>query len=87
MFVKINSVFFRYMLTQEGKEAACDCLKRSGMAESLDKSASVEIPIHMDKRNSLDMEVDAHDLESEVTPPLNKQNKLLCVPPDSLERV
>jgi hypothetical protein len=26
-------------------------------------------------------------LESEVTPPLNKQNKLLCVPPDSLERV
>jgi hypothetical protein len=41
----------------------------------------------MDKQNSLDMEVDAHDLESEVTPPLNKQNKPLCVPPDSLERV
>ncbi|WJX30848.1 Crossover junction endonuclease mus81 [Trifolium repens] len=76
----------KYMLTQEGKEAACDCLKRSGMAESLDKSASVEIPIHKDKQNSLDMEVDAHDLESEVTPPLNKQNKPLCVPPDSLER-
>ncbi|KAK2440171.1 Restriction endonuclease, type II superfamily protein [Trifolium repens] len=76
----------KYMLTQEGKEAACDCLKRSGMAESLDKSASVEIPIHMDKQNSLDMEVDAHDLESEVAPPLNKQNKPLCVPPDSLER-
>jgi hypothetical protein len=26
-------------------------------------------------------------LESEVAPPLNKQNKPLCVPPDSLERV
>jgi crossover junction endonuclease MUS81 len=87
MFVKINSVLFRYMLTQEGKEAACDCLKRSGMTESLDKSASVEIHIHMDKQNSLDMEVDAHDLESEVTLPLNKQKKPVDVPLDSLERV
>ncbi|XP_045819750.1 crossover junction endonuclease MUS81 isoform X1 [Trifolium pratense] len=76
----------KYMLTQEGKEAACDCLKRSGMAESLDKSASVEIPIHMDKQNSLDMEVDAHDLESEVTSPLNRQKKPVDVPLDSLER-
>jgi crossover junction endonuclease MUS81 len=75
------------MLTQEGKEAACDCLKRSGMTESLDKSASVEIHIHMDKQNSLDMEVDAHDLESEVTLPLNKQKKPVDVPLDSLERV
>ncbi|CAI8596066.1 unnamed protein product [Vicia faba] len=76
----------KYMLTQEGKEAACDCLKRSGMAESLDKSASVEISIHMDKQNSLDMEVNAYDLESEVTSPLNQQKKPINVPFDSLER-
>lgn len=75
------------MLTQEGKEAACDCLKRSGMAESLDKSASVEISIQMDKQNSLDMEVNAYDLEAEVTSPLNQQKKPINVPFDSLERV
>jgi len=87
MFVKMIFVVFRYMLTEEGKEAACDCLKRSGMAESLDKSASVEIPLHMDKQNSSDIEVNAYDLESEVTSPLNHQKKPLDVPLDSLERV
>ncbi|CAK8564965.1 unnamed protein product [Lathyrus sativus] len=76
----------KYMLTQEGKEAACDCIKRSGMAESLDKSASVEISFHMDKQNSLDMEANAHDMESEVTSPLNQQKKPIHVPFDSLER-
>lgn len=75
------------MLTQEGKEAACDCLKRSGMAESLDKSASVEISIHMDNQNSLDVEANTHDMESEVTSPLNQQKKPVNVPFDSLERV
>lgn len=78
---------FRYMLTQEGKEAACDCLKRSGMAESLDKSASVEISSRMDIQNSLDMEINAHDMESEVTSPLNQKKKPVDVPLDSLERV
>lgn len=87
MFVMMIFVVFRYMLTEEGKEAACDCLKRSGMAESLDKSASVEISVHMDKQNSLDIEVSAYDLESEVTSPLNRQKKPLDVPLDSLERV
>ncbi|MCI67782.1 crossover junction endonuclease MUS81-like, partial [Trifolium medium] len=32
------------------------------------------------------MEVDAHDLESEVASPLKKQKKPLDVPLDSLER-
>lgn len=76
----------KYMLTQEGKEAACDCLKRSGMAESLDKSASVEISSRMDIQNSLDMEINAHDMESEVTSPLNQKKKPVDVPLDSLER-
>lgn len=74
------------MLTQEGKEAACDSLKRSGMAESLEKSASVEISFQMDKQKSLDMELNAHDFESEVMSPVTQQKKL-DVPLDSLERV
>lgn len=74
------------MLTQEGNEAACDCLKRSGMAESLEKSASVENSFHLDKQNSLDTEPNAHDLEPEVMSPLTQQKKL-DVPLDSLERV
>lgn len=75
------------MLTQEGKEAACDCLKRSGIAESQEKSASVEIPSYMDKQNSLEMELSGHDLESEVMSPLTEQKKPMDVPLDSLERV
>ncbi|KAJ1409037.1 Winged helix-like DNA-binding domain superfamily [Sesbania bispinosa] len=75
----------KYMLTQEGKEAACDCLTRSGMAESLEKSVSVEIP-SVDKQNSIDMELNDHDLESEVMSPLTKQKKPIDVPLDSLER-
>ncbi|KAK7271435.1 hypothetical protein RJT34_27341 [Clitoria ternatea] len=76
----------KYMLTQEGKEAACDCLARSGMAESLEKSASVEIPSNIDGQNSLHVEFNDHDLESEVTSPLTQLKKPLDVPPDCLER-
>ena len=81
------SFVFRYMLTQEGKEAACDCLARSGMAESQEKSVSVELPSYMDKENSLDRELNGHDLESEVMSPLTQQKKPVDVPLDSLERV
>lgn len=83
----ISVLFFRYMLTQEGKEAASDCLSRSGMTESLEKSASVENPLHMDKENSLDMEPDSHDMEPEVMSPLTQRKKPIDVPLDSLERV
>ncbi|XP_057458173.1 crossover junction endonuclease MUS81 [Lotus japonicus] len=76
----------KYMLTQEGKEAASDCLSRSGMTESLEKSASVENPLHMDKENSLDMEPDSHDMEPEVMSPLTQRKKPIDVPLDSLER-
>ncbi|XP_027332483.1 crossover junction endonuclease MUS81 [Abrus precatorius] len=71
----------KYMLTQEGKEAAYDCLARSGMAESLEKSASVEVPSYIDKPNSLDVE-----LESEVISPLTQQKKPMDVPLDCLQR-
>ncbi|KAK7323407.1 hypothetical protein VNO77_26879 [Canavalia gladiata] len=76
----------KYMLTQEGKEAASDCLARSGMTGSLEKSASVEIPSYMDKQNSLDVELNDHDMESEVTSPLTQQKKPMDIPLDYLER-
>lgn len=75
------------MLTQEGKEAARDCLARSGMSESLERSASVEIPSYTDKQNSLDVELNGHDLESEVLSPLTQQKKSMDVPLACLERV
>jgi len=74
------------MLTQEGKETASDCLARSGMAESLDKSTSVEIPSYMDNQNSLDVEPNG-DGESEVLSPLTQQKKPMDVPLDCLGRV
>ncbi|XP_029124879.1 crossover junction endonuclease MUS81 [Cajanus cajan] len=76
----------KYMLTQEGKEAACDCLARSGMAESLEKLASVEIPSYTDNQNSLDVELNGHDLEAEMLSPLTEQKKPMDVPLDCLER-
>lgn len=75
------------MLTQEGKEAVCDCLTRSGMTESLEKSVSVEIPSYMDKQNSLDRELKGHNSESEVMSPLIQKKKPMDVPLNSLERV
>lgn len=75
------------MLTQEGKEAASDCLARSGMAESVEKSASVEISSCMDNQNSLDVEPNDHDMESEVLSPLIQQKKRMDVPLDCLGRV
>jgi len=75
------------MLTQEGKEAASDCLARSGMAESVEKSASVEIPSYTDNQNSLDVEPNGHDMESEVLSPLTQQKKPMDVPLDCLGRV
>ncbi|KAL2337113.1 hypothetical protein Fmac_011559 [Flemingia macrophylla] len=76
----------KYMLTQEGKEAACDCLARSGMAESLEKSSSVEIPSYTNNQNSLDVELNHCELEPEVLSPLTRQNKLMDVPLHCLER-
>ncbi|XP_014502062.1 crossover junction endonuclease MUS81 isoform X1 [Vigna radiata var. radiata] len=76
----------KYMLTQEGKEAASDCLARSGMAESVEKSASVEISSCMDNQNSLDVEPNDHDMESEVLSPLTQQKKRMDVPLDCLGR-
>lgn len=78
---------FRYMLTQEGKEAASDCLTRSGMAKSPEKSTSVEIPSCTDNQNSLDVEPNGHDMESEVLSPLTQQKKPMNVPLDCLGRV
>ncbi|MED6185851.1 Crossover junction endonuclease mus81 [Stylosanthes scabra] len=76
----------KYMLTEEGKSAARDCLSRSGMAESHEKSVSVEIPSHMDTENLSDREVNSDDSESEILSPLRQQKKPMDVPLESLSR-
>lgn len=75
------------MLTQEGKEAARECLKRSGMEDSQENTISTGIPSDMDKQNTLDTECSDHDLDMEVISPLNQQKKLMNIPLDCLERV
>ncbi|KAL1308940.1 hypothetical protein HN51_051577 [Arachis hypogaea] len=69
----------KYMLTEEGKAAACDCLSRSGMAECQGKSVSVDTPSNMSDR-----EVNGDDLESEVMSPLTQQKKPMDVSLESL---
>ncbi|KAF7824651.1 crossover junction endonuclease MUS81 [Senna tora] len=76
----------KYMLTQEGKEAARECLKRSGMEDSQENSITVGSLSDMDKQNTLDMEGSDHDLDIEVISPLNHQKKLMDVPLHHLER-
>lgn len=74
------------MLTIEGKEAARECLRRSGMEDCQENSVTIECS-DIDKQNTLDMEHSDNDLETEVISPPTLKKKQMNVPLDSLERV
>ncbi|KAK4285421.1 hypothetical protein QN277_002121 [Acacia crassicarpa] len=74
----------KYMLTKEGKEAARECLRRSGIEDSYENSVTIECS-DMDKQNTLDMEHSDHG-DTEVISPPTQQKKQMNVPLDFLER-
>ncbi|XP_054816441.1 crossover junction endonuclease MUS81 isoform X2 [Prosopis cineraria] len=76
----------KYMLTEEGKEAARECLRRSGMEDSQENSVTIECLSDMDKQNTSDMEHSDHGLDTEVISPLTQQKNQMNVPLDFLER-
>lgn len=80
--------FFRYMLTQEGREAAHECLLRSGLADPIENLAATETT-YLGTSNVLDLEFDHADLDEEDTihSCLNGQKKSVDVPLESLEKV
>ncbi|KAF9596020.1 hypothetical protein IFM89_006947 [Coptis chinensis] len=78
----------KYMLTQEGREAARDCLSRSGLADSVDHSDTIGNFQSKDIQNASDSESDP-DMSCEMAIPVNmsRQKKSVAVPSSSLEKV
>lgn len=82
-------IFFRYMLTHEGREAARECLMRSGLTDSID-ILPVEQDSDLDACNTPDLELANSSSSAEVTlqsVSLSQQSKSVDVPLASLERV
>ncbi|KAL5760348.1 hypothetical protein ACOSQ2_019186 [Xanthoceras sorbifolium] len=78
----------KYMLTQEGREAARECLMRSGLADPIEDVAD-EQHTDLDPANVSEMELAHSDLSGEVTlrsVGLSRQKKPIDVPLESLER-
>ncbi|KAJ7982289.1 crossover junction endonuclease MUS81 [Quillaja saponaria] len=76
----------KYMLTQEGKEAAGECLMRSGLADPKEDLDDVENLSDLDKQPMSEVETSDHYLDKGVTSQLSQQKKLIEVPLDSLEK-
>ncbi|KAK4841777.1 hypothetical protein QYF36_010280 [Acer negundo] len=78
----------KYMLTQEGHEAARECLTRSGLADPIENVAD-EQHADLDRVNVSDMELVRPDSSEDValrSVGLSRQKKSVDVPPESLER-
>ncbi|KAK0573535.1 hypothetical protein LWI29_009596 [Acer saccharum] len=78
----------KYMLTQEGHEAARECLTRSGLADPIENVAD-EQHADLDRANVSDMELARPDSSGDValrSVGLSRQKKSVDVPPESLER-
>lgn len=78
------------MLTDEGQEVARECLLRSHMEDPRECLANVKGSSDVDMQNASDLESAHPDSTREVTfssVGLSRQNKMIDVPPESLERV
>lgn len=81
-----DNYYCRYMLTEEGKKAARECLSRSGLATSSD---TVERSLDFDERNPTDQEFPHTDIveESSLNHVSIAHKKSAEVPPESLNKV
>ena len=95
----VTLLFCRYMLTQEGQEAARECLMRSGLVNPAENLANAEV--YPDQGAHSTPDIDFTPPEKEVTSTstglsrrrkststgLSRHRKSMDVPPESLERV
>ncbi|XP_057978414.1 crossover junction endonuclease MUS81 isoform X2 [Malania oleifera] len=80
----------KYMLTEEGQKAARECLLRSGLVDSTETLASVRGFVNEDVNIVSGLEFTDADLAKEATftsIDLMRREKLITVPPESLERL
>ncbi|KAK9283618.1 hypothetical protein L1049_011868 [Liquidambar formosana] len=78
----------KYMLTEEGKEAARECLMRSGLVNSIENMATTEKVLNLDRHNVSDLEF-SRIAPKEVTSQsvgLSRQKKDIDVPLESIQR-
>lgn len=78
------------MLTEQGKEAACDCLSRSGLADSTEVLATINTTLDTNQNNMKDPASTHATLIKDV--PLQhasskRQKKAVDIPPDTLDKV
>lgn len=78
------------MLTEEGKESARECLSRSGFAKSIDGLPTMERSLNLDRSHQTDQEFARTNSVEEIATldvGSSAQEKLVDVPPESLDRV
>ncbi|XP_057513441.1 crossover junction endonuclease MUS81 isoform X2 [Actinidia eriantha] len=77
----------KYMLSEEGREAARDCLLRSGLVDSTENLVTTERLPNLDASNISDLEFVRADSTKEATIVNSSlQKKTIDVPPESLDR-
>ena len=76
------------MLSEEGREAARDCLLRSGLVDSTENLVTTERLPNLDASNISDLEfVRADSTKEAAIVNSSLQKKTIDVPPESLDRV
>ncbi|EEF49613.1 endonuclease, putative [Ricinus communis] len=79
----------KYMLTEEGRETACECLMRSRLSDPREGSANAEEPFDADMSSALDLDSARLDSAGAVTSSsvaVSGQKKPIDVPLESLQR-
>ncbi|PSS09951.1 Crossover junction endonuclease [Actinidia chinensis var. chinensis] len=77
----------KYMLSEEGREAARDCLLRSGLVDSTENLVTTERLPNLDASNISDLEfVRADSTKEAAIVNSSLQKKTIDVPPESLDR-
>ncbi|CAK9147489.1 unnamed protein product [Ilex paraguariensis] len=79
----------KYMLTEEGKEAARQCLFRSGLVDSTEKLAMAEELSNLDQSNKSGLEFSNADPLKELKLPSagsSSRKKSIDIPPESFDR-
>ncbi|THG05642.1 hypothetical protein TEA_000827 [Camellia sinensis var. sinensis] len=88
-FEEMKVLMKRYMLTEEGKEAARECLLRTGLVDLTENWTTTERLSNLDASNISDLEFARADMAKEVTlgsVNSSSQKKLIDVPLESLDR-
>ncbi|KAI3706050.1 hypothetical protein L1987_76303 [Smallanthus sonchifolius] len=80
----------KYMLTEQGKEAARDCLSRSGLADSTENLAAIDKTLDLNQNNTIDPVCNNANLIKNMAPQhvsSKRQKKSIDIPVDTLDKL